>query len=1136
MFCAHSHSKRLAAHPPEPGDLVQLRSRRWLVEGVEPASRPDSSPVVRLACADDDAQGQELQVYWKYELDRRILKDEGWQELGGRFDDPRHFAAFFHTLRWNCVTATDPNLVQAPFRAGITLDAYQMEPLRKALRLPRVNLFIADDTGLGKTIEAGLIARELLLRKKVNRIVVAAPPSVLEQWKGEMEERFGLVFEILDRAYVARMRQERGFGVNPWRTHSRFLVSHRLLPVPAYADPMREWLGALLPGSLLILDEAHHAAPSSGGRYGNESEFTRAVRDLSERFEHRLFLSATPHNGHSNSFSTLLELLDPYRFTRGVKVQGLKDVMVRRLKEDVRRQLGGFPKRNVEPVVVDGLPPDAPEIVLSQLLDEYRTAREERHAHATARQQATDGLLVVGLQQRLLSSIEAFALSLAVHRETVQRYWDHQNQAGASKAAPASSAETQTPRSATSARRTSAKEAKCLFLSAPGADDEHERDEWTDEQAEKEERRQIEALTWEAEGEGFPMEPSGKPSEHGNAIAQWANEQRLLDQMQEIAEGARWHPDAKTHYLIDWIRRKQCPDLPPFGRPPPPGAPKPRWTNRRVLIFTENRVGTKPYLHKVLDQAIEHTDQADFRIEVIDGSTRGPRRKAVQRRFNARPEDDPLRILIATDAAREGLNFQAHCTDLFHFDLPWNPGRIEQRNGRIDRKLQPADEVNCHYFVLPQRVEDHVLDVLVRKTERIKRELGSLSKVIEDDLEGRLRNGIRHNDADELRRAIEGTHLDQAKKLAAEEELEAARNRGEELKHQIEGCRRLLDRSRRWVRFEPESFRDALSCSLELLGTQPLTRDTDADGNPVWTLPPLDRKAAADPTWNTTLDSLRVPKKIDQKLADWRRDAPIRPVVFKDKGVLTDEIVHLHLEQRVAQRLLARFRALGFVHDDLSRACLAQTRDSIPRVVLLGRLSLYGQRAERLHEVLVPVTARWSDPSQRRDKPLRAYARDAESLTLELLDDALASGADANGDHSGPNEIVRRRLLRSAAQDVADLKPQLEERAVALASVAEQRLAERGARESSDLRQTLERQRDRVKNELDKHESQSQLELGLSASDRRKREANMNHWRLRLEGFDKDMEREPARIRAFYEVRARRVEPVGLVYLWPETN
>ena len=256
-----------------------------LVEDVVPSKIPGQSPVVSLACADDDAQGQSLEVFWDYELDRRILQEEGWRDLAVKgFDAPRQFAAFLHTLRWNCVTATDPNLFQAPFRAGIKIDAYQMEPLRKALRLPRVNLFIADDTGLGKTIEAGLIARELLLRKKAKTIVVATPPSVLEQWKAELEERFGLVFEILDRAYLTRMRRERGFGVNPWRTHSRFLISHNLLIDSAYADPMREWLGPMLPGSLLILDEAHHAAPSSGGRYGIETKFTRAVRDLCGRF------------------------------------------------------------------------------------------------------------------------------------------------------------------------------------------------------------------------------------------------------------------------------------------------------------------------------------------------------------------------------------------------------------------------------------------------------------------------------------------------------------------------------------------------------------------------------------------------------------------------------------------------------------------------------------------------------------------------------------------------------------------------------------------------------------------------------------------------------------------------------------
>src|SRR5215510_14925572 len=109
------------------------------------------------------------------------------------------------------------------------------------------------------------------------------------------------------------------------------------------------------------------------------------------------------------------------------------------------------------------------------------------------------------------------------------------------------------------------------------------------------------------------------------------------------------------------MRGNLCPDLPPFGLSPRSATPK--WNNRRVLIFTENREGTKRYLKEILEQAIESTDRADERIEVIDGLTSGSRRKEIQRRFNADPSKDALRILLATDAAREGLNFQAHCTD-----------------------------------------------------------------------------------------------------------------------------------------------------------------------------------------------------------------------------------------------------------------------------------------------------------------------------------------------------------------------------------------------------------------------------------------------------------------------------------------
>jgi superfamily II DNA or RNA helicase len=1096
----------LPTRPPDVGELVCVRSRRWLVEEIVPAPVPGQTCRVKLACAEEDSQGEQLEVYWDFEIDRIILEEERWKDLATKgFDPADHFAAFLNTLKWGCVTATDPTLFQAPFRAGIKVDAYQMEPLRKALQLPRVNLFIADDTGLGKTIEAGLIARELLLRKKAKTIVVAAPPSVLEQWRSELEERFGLIFEILDRGYVNRVRRDRGFGVNPWRTHSRFLVSHNLLVDEAYSEPLREWLGPLLPGSLLILDEAHHAAPASGNRYGIETKFTRAVRDLAGRFEHRLFLSATPHNGHSSSFSTLLEILDPYRFTRGVKVRGkkaLEAVMVRRLKEDIRSVQGGFPRREVVRIEIAGLPDDAPELALSRLLDEYRQLREARHRNASKRARAASGLLVVGLQQRLLSSIEAFARTLKKHRQTVLAQRSRAvNASGPSGAHLFAEDELQ-------------------FLRAPDADDE--RAEWTSDELEAEEAAQVAALTEAAETASGATDPD---------IESWKREQTMLDTMERIAEEHRHLPDAKLRRLIAWIRDNMCPDLAADGTARR-GAPA-RWNRRRVLIFTENREGTKRRIRELLELAIESTDRADERIAVIDGYTPGDQRREIQRRFNTDPDKEPLRILIATDAAREGLNFQAHCADLFHFDLPWNPGRLEQRNGRIDRKLQPADVVRCHYFVLPQRVEDRVLDVLVRKTETIRRELGSLSKVIDDGIERLLQGGIRHVDAAAIAERIKGADLDPEFKRVTEEELEATRDRQDDLEAQIEQCRTLLEKSRKWVGFDSEPFRRALSSALAILRAPGLERGQDEHGRPTWKFPLLDRAAEADPSWAATLDTLRAPRKPKQKLADWRREAPIRPIVFEDAGVLTDDVVHLHLEQRVAQRLLARFRSQGYIHHDLSRACLAQAADSIPRVVLLGRLSLYGVGAERLHEELVSVAARWVD-ADRREAPLRAYAREAEDKTLSLLETSLARGAG----RPIAGEI-QARLLASVQRDIAELLPQLAPRAEELAERAKKLLTLRGEREATHLREILTNQRARVAEELAKHDKDwKQLEFEFEGNETELREldSHVRSWRERLVQFDRDLAEEPARIQAFYGVRAQRIEPVGLVYLWPETN
>jgi hypothetical protein len=416
-------SRPLHASAPTVGQFVSLRGRLWMVES-QPGHVIEGH---RLACIDDDASGEDAQVLWNAEIDARLHDEEAWASLGQPGTrgggTAETFSAYLRTIRWRTATAAERDLFQAPFRAGIRLDPYQLLPLRKALRLPRVNLLIADDVGLGKTVEAGLVLRELLLRRRVDFTLVLAPAAMTMQWRDELQTKFGLAFEIIDAAHLETLRRRRGYGANPWAAGSRFILSHRLLGDEAYVAGLRDVLEDFRARSLLILDEAHHAAPAGGGRYAIESQFTRALRDLSDRFEHRLFLSATPHNGHPNSFATLLELLDPQRFTRGVPVRpaDLEPVMVRRLKGDLRALGEPFPERVVEPVVIDHLPADAPELVLAGMLADYRTVRERRIAGLTAAQAARAQLAFVGLQRRLLSSIPAFARTLRVHLFALDR-------------------------------------------------------------------------------------------------------------------------------------------------------------------------------------------------------------------------------------------------------------------------------------------------------------------------------------------------------------------------------------------------------------------------------------------------------------------------------------------------------------------------------------------------------------------------------------------------------------------------------------------------------------------------------------------------------------------------------------------
>ena len=198
----------------------------------------------------------------------------------------------------------------------------------------------------------------------------------------------------------------------------------------------------------------------------------------------------------------------------------------------------------------------------------------------------------------------------------------------------------------------------------------------------------------------------------------------------------------------------------------------------------------------------------------------------------------------------------------------------------------------------------------------------------------------------------------------------------------------------------------------------------------------------------------------------------------------------------------------------------------MPRVILLGRLSLYGERAARLHDEIIAIAARWHDRGV-RGEPLRPYAEEAEARARDVLDAALrASQLRDVGD------AVKRRLLGGVERDVADLLPYLGSRAEAVVQRARATLAARGQKEAREMAEILQAQRARIEATV-AGAAAPQMTLEFSEEEERQLEADRRHWQKRLRALEEEVDREPERIRGGYVVKATRVEPVGVVYLWP---
>ena len=572
----------------------------------------------------------------------------------------------------------------------------------------------------------------------------------------------------------------------------------------------------------------------------------------------------------------------------------------------------------------------------------------------------------------------------------------------------------------------------------------------------------------------------------------------LLDELRAQATTASALPDSRLRALAAWIKTELCPNG--------------RWGLRRVVVFTEYD-DTMRWMARLLPQLI--SGDCVGRIERYHGGLGDAKREALKRAFNTAPDAHPLRVLLCTDAAREGINLQAHCADLFHFDLPWNPGRVEQRNGRIDRVLQPEAEVRCHYFVVPARPEDRVLDYLVRKLEVIRTELGSLSEVISARLAERLESGLRDVSEPEIDRLARPD--DAAARAAQELEGEGA----ELLRGNLEILRRQLDRSAKSLAYRAAQLQDVTDLGLSIAtraggtsaGLSPVTPPTSP---PTWTLPHL------DPSWEAVLDGMREPRPADAP--PWFRP-PIKPIAFEAAHTLHAEAVQLHLGHPLVKRLLSRFRTQGFAAHDLSRVTLLEnTTDHLRRVVAFARLSLFGHGATRLHEEILAVSARWLPEG------VRPFAEDAEKRAVETLYDLLATGPALYDSVAARNQVTSRYPA-----DFAALWAPLEVLGAEQEASARAALAVRATEESRAMEALLVGQRQAI---LDAFEGAMQLPLGLQlpqVEERDQFDRDRRYMEKRLVAIEAELKSEPVAIARGYEVVLRRVEPVGLVYVWPRS-
>ncbi len=654
---------------------MNIRSRLWRIDSIEGD--------ILKATSISGGMGESRRFYIPFErLSDAELPKPDKKILGMPQDNQLLTRAF----RYSLLHGSAPLLSLQ--KCCVIPTYYQLVPVVMALNMAnRVRMLIADDVGLGKTIEAGLITTELMSRNLASRILIICPKNLRDQWQESLRRYFQIDAKIISSVHLKNLEKDLPVGASPWSYYTSLITSIDY----AKSDRVKH-LVLEAKWDLVIVDEAHIAAKPHQMSENQRVSMDRYdfISELSKHTNHLLFLTATPHSGYSDSYASLLDMLDCGIVTGPknnpqINREIAKHHVCQRRRMDVNDwfemsgEVNPFPKREQKSLVVEAL--TDPERDTMKALEGYvrrllEGVKDEKEHHIIM----TAQWAVLHLHKRALSSPKALQKSLENRFRRISGMLEK--------------------------RREEDDQAAVLNPVLPLSEDQ--------------------ARDIALEGDSFEGDKRGNEltDEEGMSLLDtvaFGSVEALKLECEELK---------KLRDLADKINRQKDSKLRKLTAPD--GyldlAMRGYFGPKRVIIFTRYK-DTLDYLEKAIPESMSKKLRPE-NIVTIYGDLQDAERTDRLEKFKMMDEG----VLIATDCISEGIDLQHIANQIIHYELPWNPNRLEQRNGRVDRYGQDEKTVQIRTLVMDDKLDKAILELLIKKAERIREEYGFAPPFFGDDV------------------------------------------------------------------------------------------------------------------------------------------------------------------------------------------------------------------------------------------------------------------------------------------------------------------------------------------------------------------------------------------------------------------